>query len=138
MLLQQRKQIVLKLYEALDKHDFEQARKLISTNLIAKGMDKTRKGIDEFMPYAMSFYTAFPDGYHVFEEVIAEDNRVVTRGTFSGTHRGELMGISPTGKQVKFQVVHFDTVIEDCITEHWGQFDKLDMIKQLGSDSARC
>ena len=42
------------------------------------------------MQYGTMMFAAFPDGRHVLEEVIAEGDKVVTRGTFSGTHKGEL------------------------------------------------
>jgi predicted ester cyclase len=65
-------------------------------------------------------------------QIIAEDNKVVTRGTFSGTHQGELMGIPPTGKQVKFSFVHIDTISDGKVTEHWSQADVFGMMQQLG------
>ncbi|MDY6900399.1 MAG: ester cyclase [Cyanobacteriota bacterium] len=137
MSLEQNKAIVLKMYEAFDKQDIEQGRKLMSPNIIGRGMDTTlRKGVDEFMQYAMSSFAAFPDGYHVIEEVIAEDNKVVTRGTFKGTHQGELMGIPATGKQVKFSFIHIDTLSDGKVIEHWGQADVFGMMHQLKLNKA--
>ncbi|AFY58395.1 putative ester cyclase [Rivularia sp. PCC 7116] len=133
MLLEQNKAIVLKMYAAFDKQDVEQGIKFMSADIVGHGLDTIPcKGIDDFMQYAMSLFTAFPDGYHLFEDVIAEGNKVLTRGTFSGTHQGELMGISPTGKQVKFSVIHIDTIVDNRVIEHWGQADVFGMIQQLG------
>ncbi|BAY87460.1 hypothetical protein NIES267_69820 [Calothrix parasitica NIES-267] len=133
MLLEYNKAIVLKMYEAFDKQDIEQGKKFISADIVGHGMDTIpRKGVDEFIQYAMSSFAAFPNGYHVIEEVIAEANKVVTRGTFNGTHQGELMGIPPTGKQVKFSFVHIDTILDGKIAEHWGQADVFEMMQQLG------
>ncbi|NEQ19578.1 MAG: ester cyclase [Microcoleus sp. SIO2G3] len=75
---------------------------------------------------------AFPDGCHTFEDVIAEGDKVVTRGAFSGTHQGEIMGILPTGKQVKFSVIHIDRVMDGKVVEHWGQGDTMALMQQLG------
>jgi predicted ester cyclase len=75
---------------------------------------------------------AFPDGRHTFEDVIAEGDKVVTRGMFSGTHQGEIMGILPTGKQVAFSVIHIDRVIDGKVVEHWGQGDTMGLMQQLG------
>ncbi|MBV6622908.1 MAG: ester cyclase [Rivularia sp. (in: Bacteria)] len=132
MLIEQNKAIVLQMYEAFDKQDIEQGKKFMSADIVGHGLDTTpRKGIDEFIQYAMSLFNAFPDGYHVFEEVIAENNKVVTCGFFNGTHQGELMGIPPTGKQVKFSVVHIDTIVDGKVTEHWGQADIFGIMQQL-------
>lgn len=133
MSLEQNKAIVLKFYAAFDQKDVEQARELMSSNIVGRGMGTdTLKGYDAFMQYGIMMFAAFPDGRHTLEEVIAEDDKVVTRGTFSGIHQGELMGIPPTGKQVKFSVVHIDRVVNGKIVEHWGQGDIFAMMQQLG------
>ncbi|MEM7714136.1 MAG: ester cyclase [Cyanobacteria bacterium P01_A01_bin.68] len=133
MSIEQNKALVLQMYEAFDKQDIEQGKKFMSADIVGHGLNTTSlRGVDEFMQYAMSLFNAFPDGFHVFEEVIAENNKVVTRGTFTGTHQGELMGISPTGKQVKFSVVHIDTIVDGKVTEHWGQAYIFGMMQQLG------
>ena len=91
------------------------------------------------MQYGAMMFAAFPDGHHVLEEAIgrkvvtiAEGDKVVTRGIFEGTHQGDLMGISPTGKQVTFPVVHIDRLENGKIIEHWGQGDVRALMQQLG------
>jgi predicted ester cyclase len=51
----------------------------------------------------------------------------------SGTHQGEFMGMPPTGK--RFEVEGFDMVrVRDGqFTEHWGLFDTMTMMQQLGA-----
>ena len=133
MSLEQNKAVVRKFYEVFDQQDTEQGQELMSTDIVSRGLDTApRKGFDAIMQYATMIFTAFPDGRHVLAEVIAEGEKVVTRGTFSGTHQGELMGIPPTGKQVNFSVVHIDRVVNGKIVEHWGQGDTFTMMQQLG------
>jgi predicted ester cyclase len=133
MSLEQNKAIVVKFYEAFDSKDVERGRELMSTDIVGRGMGTDiLNGYDAFMQYGMMMFSAFPDGCHLLEEVIAEDDKVVTRGIFTGTHQGELMGIPPTGKQVKFSVVHIDRVVDGKIVEHWGQGDTFGMMQQLG------
>lgn len=133
MSLEQSKAIVLKFYEVFDSKDVERGRELMSIDIVGRGMGTDiLNGYDAFMQYGMMMFSAFPDGRHLLEEVIAEDDRVVTRGIFMGTHQGELMGIPPTGNQVKFSVVHIDRVVDGKIVEHWGQGDTFSMMQQLG------
>ena len=133
MSLEQNKAIVLKFYEAFDRQDFVQGQKLMSADIVSLGLDTNPlQGCDAVMQYGMMMFAAFPDGRHILEEVIAEGDKVVTRGIFSGTHQGEIMGIPPTGKQVTFSVVHIDRVVDGKIVEHWGQGDTLAMMRQLG------
>jgi predicted ester cyclase len=133
MSLERNKAIVLKFYEAFDQKDVERGRELMSADIVGRGMGTDiLNGYDAFMQYGMMMFSAFPDGRHLLEEVIAEDDKVVTRGIFTGTHQGELMGTPPTGKQVKFSVVHIDRVVDGKIVEHWGQSDTFAMMQQLG------
>ena len=132
MLLEQNKALVLNFYEAFDHKDVERGRELMSANIVGRGMGTdTLNSYDAFLQYGMMMFSAFPDGRHILEEVIAEGDKVVTRGTFSGTHQGELMGIPPTGKPVKFSVVHIDRIVDGKIVEHWGQGDTFAMMQQL-------
>ena len=133
MSLEQNKEIVLKFYEAFDQQDVEQGLKLMSTDIVARGLDRNPiQGYDAVMQYGAMMFAAFPDGRHILEEVIAEGDKVVTRGIFKGTHKGKLMGISPTGKQVTFPVIHIDLVENGKIVEHWGQGDIQGLMQQLG------
>mgnify|MGYP002777051020 CR=1 FL=1 len=133
MSLEQNKALVLRFYAAFDCKDVEQGRELMSADIVGRGMGTEElQGYDAFMQYGRMMFSAFPDGRHVLEEVIAEGDQVVTRGTFIGTHQGELMGIPPTGRSVKFSVVHIDRIIDGKIVEHWGQGDTFAMMQQLG------
>ncbi|WP_414579257.1 ester cyclase [Anabaena sp. CCY 9402-a] len=133
MSLEQNKAIVRKFYEVFDQQDVEQARELMSPDIVSRGLNGLPlKGLDAVMQYGMMMFTAFPDGRHTLEEVIAEGDKVVTRGIFIGTHQGDLMGIPSTAKQVKFSVVHIDRVVNGKIVEHWGQGDTFALMQQLG------
>lgn len=133
MTLEQNKAIALKFYEVFDQQDIEKGRELISADIIARGLDeKPIEGIDAVMAYGAMMFTAFPDGCHALDEVIAEGDKVFTRGTFSGTHQGELMGIPASGRSVHFSVVHIDRIVDGKVVEHWGQGDTLTLMKQLG------
>lgn len=133
MSLEQNKAIVLKFYEAFDRKDIQQARQWISSDIIGRGMGTdTLQGYGAFIEYGMMMLSAFPDGRHHLEEAIAQGDKVVTYGTFTGTHLGELMGIPTTGKPVKFSVVHIDRIAQGKIVEHWGLGDTFVMMQQLG------
>src|SRR5439155_22952243 len=80
-----------------------------------------------------SFYrAAFPDLQVNAEDLIAEGDRVVARWSSSGTHKGDFMGIPPTGKQVQITGIDLFRFSGGKIAEHWGVFDQLWMLQQLG------
>lgn len=78
------------------------------------------------------FRRAFPDWHSEVHALIAEEDIVVERFTASGTHRGELMGVAPTGKRVQLQGINIFCVRDGRITERWGRLDELGLFQQLG------
>ncbi|MEM7760193.1 MAG: ester cyclase [Cyanobacteria bacterium P01_A01_bin.40] len=134
MSLEQNKAIALEMYLAFDRQDIKQGRQYMDSNIAGHGMDGvSRQGINAFIEYAVSMFGVFPNGYHQVDEAIAEGEKVVTRGIFTGTHQGELMGIPATGKQVQFSFVHIDRIVNGKILHHWGQADIFTLMQQLQS-----
>jgi predicted ester cyclase len=76
---------------------------------------------------------AFPDYHVTIEDQIAVADKVVTRYTARGTQQGELMGISPTGKEGSVTGIDIDRVSGGKIVEHWSEADTLGMMQQLGA-----
>lgn len=76
---------------------------------------------------------AFPDLHYIDEDMIAEGDKVVGKGIFRGTHRGELMGIAPTGKQVNLAGIAVFRVRGGKITDRWATLDMLGLMQQLGA-----
>jgi steroid delta-isomerase-like uncharacterized protein len=75
---------------------------------------------------------AFPDGRTTIDDIIAEGDKVVVRATMKGTHKGEFMGIPATGKQVTISGIDVTRFVNGKSTEHWGQWDTLGMMQQVG------
>jgi predicted ester cyclase len=74
---------------------------------------------------------AFPDLTVRIDEQVAEDDKVVTRKTFLGTHLGEFMGIPPTGRPVAIEVIDIMDIHEGRVVEHRVVFDRLGVQQQL-------
>jgi predicted ester cyclase len=64
--------------------------------------------------------------------LIAEDDLVAEVFTASGTHRGEMMGVAPTGREVSLRGINVFRVRDGRITERWGRLDDLGFLQQLG------
>lgn len=79
------------------------------------------------------FLDAFPDLRLEVQFVIADGDRVVFYISTTGTHRGSLMGMAPTGNAFKVNGVDiFRFNDEGKVSEHWGVFDTFGMLAQLG------
>ena len=78
-------------------------------------------------------HTAYPDLHVAIEDLIAEGDKVVSRNVVTGTHRGEYMGIPPTGKAVSYNEIFIFRFVNGRIAETWGVVDVLSQLKQLGA-----
>ena len=133
MSIEQNKATVLQFYKAFDNRNIDQALALLAPNFTAH-----LAGIPEplnrksFKQFGMTFYLAFANSQHSFDEVIVAGDKVVTCGTFTATHLGEFQGLPPTGKPIQLSIMHIDRVENGKITEHCGQGDALGLMQQLG------
>ena len=133
MSIEQNKATVLQFYKAFDNRNIDQALALLAPNFTAhlagipEPLDR-----ESFKQFGMTFYLAFANSQHSFDEVIVAGDKVVTCGTFTATHLGEFQGLPPTGKPIQLSIMHIDRVENGKITEHCGQGDALGLMQQLG------
>ena len=77
--------------------------------------------------------SAFPDFKATIDDILAEGDKVVIRMTWSGTQKGEFMGIPATGRRMSIGVIDIIRIANGKATEHWGQMDAMGMMQQLGA-----
>jgi len=76
-------------------------------------------------------FTALPDFHVTVHETLAEGDKLVHHWTVTGTHKGELMGIPPSGNQVTFTGFTINRFADGKIVEQWWAYDALGMMQQL-------
>ena len=115
-------------------NDQQVLRDTISPNLVNRtpmSPDATG-GVEEVKAIFDMFHAAF-DGFTAeIVEQFAEGDKVMTYKTFSGTHTGDFMGIPPTGKYVRFDVMDIIRLADGQFVEHWGVVDQAGLLRQLG------
>ena len=94
------------------------------------GVRSDREG---FRQIVTLFRSAFPDIHYTVEDQLAEGDKVATRWTARATHRGPLMGIPPSGREVTFAGIFIDRIEGGKCMEHWGAIDRLGLMEQLGA-----
>jgi steroid delta-isomerase-like uncharacterized protein len=119
--------------EAWIEGDLAAMDELLAPNFVnhaaVPGVTPDREGYKKF---ATMHHTGFPDFDVKVEDVVAEGDKVARRVTWTGTHKGNYMGIAPTGKQVKVTVITIERIEGGKIAEQWGEADMLGLIQQLG------
>jgi steroid delta-isomerase-like uncharacterized protein len=90
----------------------------------------TREETEQFF---RTLRAAFPDQRVTIEDMIAEGDKVVTRYTSRGTHKGDFMGIPATGKEVVVTGIVISRIAQGKIAEDWEELDTLGFMVQLGA-----
>jgi steroid delta-isomerase-like uncharacterized protein len=93
------------------------------------GVSPDREGVRRLFA---ALRQAFPDLRAKIHDQLAEKDRVATRKTFRGTHRGEFLGIAPTGRSVSFDVIDVVRIANGRIAEHWNVMDLMGLLQQIG------
>jgi steroid delta-isomerase-like uncharacterized protein len=74
----------------------------------------------------------FPDLRITIEDLIAEGDKVVSRNTVTGTHRGDFMGHPGTGRSVTYNEIFIFRFAGGRVAETWGVVDVLSQMRQIG------
>jgi predicted ester cyclase len=82
---------------------------------------------------AADFRRGFPDVQSTIEDLMAEGDKVVARWRSRATHRGEYMGVPPTGKEVEFTGISVYRIEGGKIAESWNSEDQLGLLRQIGA-----
>lgn len=123
-----------RLYDLINAGDIEGFARHLADDFIEQeetpGLAPTKDGVKAFFRMQLA---AFPDLRMDVEDVVANGDKAVARARFTGTNRGEFMGMPATGKSVDVQLIDmFRFGGDGLVREHWGVLDALAMMQQLG------
>jgi steroid delta-isomerase-like uncharacterized protein len=109
--------------------------RLLAPDAIAHGLPggggQPLRGPEAFKPFVRSFRSAFPDIQVVVERTVTEGNMVCAHCHVTATHRGDGMGVAPTGERIVFSGMTISRVENDRIHEAWNSFDFMSMFQQI-------
>ena len=124
-----------RLYELLSAGDIDGFGDLIAEDFVeheeTPGLEPTKEGVKQFF---RMYRSAFPDLRMEAQDILVSGDKVVARVRGTGTHQGEFMGMAATGKSIDVQLIDIIRFGDDGLArEHWGVFDALAMMQQLGA-----
>lgn len=88
-------------------------------------------GREELAGLVLMWRTGFPDMQETVEDLISEGDKVTGRFLMRGTHRGEFMGIAPTGRSVTMSGIDIVRIANGKISEFWYAEQMLELMQQL-------
>lgn len=119
--------------EVINQGRYEAADELVEENFVEldplPGQQQGREGLKDVI---RMMRVAFPDIHWVVEETIASGDKVVSRFKWTGTHRGEFLGIPATERKVTVPGVVIDRLSGGKMADSRILMDSLGMMQQLG------
>ncbi len=133
MSIEENKAIARRIYEEFKRENLPVYYELYAADFVYHEPDGQELGLEAFKQSAPTLLTAFPDYHVTVEDLIAEGDKVVSRYTWTGTHKGELGGIPPTGRQVTVHGIEVLRIVGGKLVEAWDEVDYLGLMQQLGA-----
>jgi predicted ester cyclase len=109
---------------------------LISTDFVPHTFGPMPHGRDGLRAGMQRAGAGVSEARFEIRDMIAEGDRVAARLTTSARHTGQFMGIDPTGDRYTIDEIHIFRIRDGQVIEHWHEFDKLSLLRQLRGDSA--
>ena len=121
MAVEENEAVVRRFYDELwNRWCLDVADEIVSEALEFRGsLGRQTHGRDAFKEYVETVQLAFPDWHNQIEEMVAASDRVVARMTWTGTHRGRLDDVEPTGLRVEYCGAAFFRLRAGVIEEAW-------------------
>jgi steroid delta-isomerase-like uncharacterized protein len=126
---------VRRMYELLSAGDIDGFGDLIADDFVehdeVPGFEPSKEGVKQFFHM---YRAAFPDLRMEPLDVLPSGDKVVARVRGTGTNDGDFMGMPASGKSVDVELIDIIRFGDDGLAhEHWGVFDALKMMQQLGA-----
>jgi steroid delta-isomerase-like uncharacterized protein len=130
---EENKRVVKRLFsEGMNNRNFTIVDEIFHQRSVHHGFTYPVQGPEGFKELMNQFLNGFPDLALTVERTVAEDDMVATMGTWTGTQRGEFMGIPATGKKVQVGYMDMWRLENGKCIENWVQMDIAGLMHQLG------
>lgn len=135
--LEPNKALVRRLYDRLMANgDTAAAEAIVADQYVDHSLPgNVEGGRAELFGLVQAVRAAIPDIAPVVDLAVAEGDLVAVRVTARGHHTGAPFppGIPAAGTAIEWREQHIFRIAGDRITEHWGVFDNLSILQQLGA-----
>jgi steroid delta-isomerase-like uncharacterized protein len=133
---QNKAQIRRVIEEVYNRGDLGLVDELAASDLVIHASSQEIHGREGAKQYVAALRAGFPDLHFTVQDQIAEGDKVVTRWTARGTHRGEFQNVPATGREIRLVGADIDRVIGGKVVECWAHVDELGLMRQLGAIEA--
>ena len=138
MARQEVKSLVERLHEIWNKHDLAAIPDVYTEDFVVhwpKSYPRTELHGHQGVKTAIEeILVAFPDWQEEVVDLIVDGDRAVTRYISTGTHKGPLAELAPTGRRISVDEISIFRVTDGRIAEQWCLVDDVTLLRQLGQE----
>ena len=129
------KALVRRLFEqGMNERKSEIFAECVAPNFVNHDLPGPTPGPQGFLESFGMFEAAFPDLHvHLGDVLAAEGDNVVTRSHWTGTHKGEFMGVPASGASVDVNFIDIWRIENGLLAESWVRMDFLGLMQQVGA-----
>lgn len=133
MSLEENKEIVRRFFElGPSQGNMDAARELLASDFALHVPLPAAPGIQGIGDVVTACRAAFEHLSVTVEDMVADGDRVAARFTARGVHRGEFMGLPPTGRSITMTGIEIFRIENGKIAELWGEANLMGLMMQLG------
>src|SRR5437879_3344848 len=111
----------------------EVADEIVAPDFVAHGPQAPPAEGPEEVKARVAVYQDALEGNWDVQEMFSSGDRVMIRWIGRGTHRGELMGVSPTERPIAVEAMTVFRIADGKIAEEWTVWDALGLLQQVGA-----
>ncbi|MEJ2635587.1 MAG: ester cyclase [Calditrichia bacterium] len=130
----QMNRFVKNLIDSWNDHDVEKLAEFYAADYRGNDIADSRpqEGLAAIQSAARRYFLAFPDLHFRKENLLIEENQAVLIWIATGTHRGPLLNIPPSGRQFSVRGMSFYSVIDERIKSGSNIWDLAGFLRNIG------
>ena len=130
---EENKAVMRRLYEGINNGNLGILDEVYASDATYHGTGQMANAdMATYKEFVKTVVGAFPDSKMVIDDLLADGDKVIYRNTYSGTQKGEMMGIPATGKHLVVRTIGIARISGGKIVEEWENMDELGIMQQLG------
>lgn len=131
--MEENKEIIRHLAQIINSGNFDELNEVLAPTYVRHDPNPLMKDIgrEEYKQAFLRLRNAFPDAHWKLEEILSDNDRVVGRWSFRGTHHGPFFNIPPSGKVITYPILAIYRIEDGMIAEDWHIFHSIGLWQNL-------
>ncbi|MDP9385018.1 MAG: ester cyclase [Actinomycetota bacterium] len=118
-------------FEQLNRRDVTPLRRFWTEATVERFPDRTCTGAEEIAAYFEEALAALPDWDMRIVSLVEQGDDVFVHWHLTGSHRGELLGIAPTGKRLAIDGIDHFVIRDGKVISNFVVFDQMQFARQI-------